>query len=219
MGRQVPVRDGREVVFARTDPFHHFRVVQLVKGRRGQLLPRPGSRHRWLGSATQGVRHDRCLVPAVLAPVHQDLALAQGLLHIADHEVRVIGFQGARELMGERGHLLGFQRAVEPCIEMDAFASAGDGHRFHAHVLQDGTGQGGHFHALGQSGAGTGVQIQDEAVRPEGLARSIHLPLRNVDFQGRDLGHPRERGQVVHHRIDVGVVRMLDGGPGDPAWR
>ncbi len=216
-GMPATVLDGGERVLAVLHPAHHGFVVEVLEVGGAELPPGPRRGHHGGGPAAERIRHDGGFGRAVLAPVHQDLAFAQGLFHVADGEVRVVGFQGAGQFVGERRDLVGGLGPVQAGVEVDAFAAAGHRDGVQAHVLQDGAGQERHFHAFGQACAVAGVQVQHQAVRVQLLAVGVHLPLGHMDFQRVDLAKPGERGGIVDQRVEDGPVLVRDGGARKPA--
>ena len=60
-----------------------------------------GAATRRAGPAAQRVRRHGGLGAVVLAPVDEHLAVALGLLHLADHQVGVVGLERPRQLPGD----------------------------------------------------------------------------------------------------------------------
>ena len=216
----VPAAGNRgERILAGCDALHHLLEVQLVQRGGAEFPPRARRGHRGPEPAAQRVRHDGGLGRVVLAPVHQHLAGAQGLFHVADGQIRVVGFERAGQFAGEVGNLVRALGPVQGRVEVDALAAARHRHGIQADVLQDGAGQPGHLHALRQSRALARVQVQHQPVRRRRVAVGVHPPLRHVDLQGCDLGQPGEGGGIVDQGVLDGPVLVRDGGPGHPAGR
>ena len=96
-----------------------------------------GARHGGSRPAAQRVRRDGRLGAVVLAPVDEDLPGPQGAFHGGCDRVGVIGLQGAGELAGHGGGLLGIEAAVQRCVQVDALAAAGHRDRVVTDVGQD----------------------------------------------------------------------------------
>ena len=212
-----PPETGGERILAGCDALHHLLVIQLVQGRGTEFPPCARGGHRRPEPAAQRVRHDGGLGGVVLAPVHQHLARAQGLFHVADGEIRVVCLERAGQFAGEVGNPVRALGPVQGRVEVDALAAARHRHGVQANVLQDGAGQPGHLHALRQSRAFARVQVQHQPVGRHGVAVGVNPPLRHVDLQGRDLGQPGEGGGIIDQGVLDGPVLVRDGGTGHPA--
>ena len=198
-------------------PVPGLAVIDLGQPGGGQFAPGAGHGDHRQRCAAQRVRCDRGLGGVVLAPVHEDPAGAPGFLHVADHEVGMVGLQRPRQFVRDRGDLVGGMAEIQRSVQVDAFAPAGHGERIQTHVAQDGPGQPGDVGALGEGDALARVQVEHEPIRVARMAVSAELPLRHMDFERSDLAEPGQRGQVVDQRIHVDVVGVLDRPAGDPA--
>ncbi|CAH0297134.1 hypothetical protein SRABI26_04415 [Arthrobacter sp. Bi26] len=120
--------DGSERILAGGDAFHYLLEVQVVQRGGSEFPPRARCGHRRPGPAAQRVRHDGGLGGVVLAPVHEHPAGAQGLLHVADGQIRVVCFERAGQFVGEIGNLVRALGSVQGGVEVDALAAARYGH-------------------------------------------------------------------------------------------
>ncbi|CAI7662532.1 unnamed protein product, partial [Penicillium discolor] len=101
-------------------------------------------------------------------------------------------------------------------VEVDAFAAARHGQGVEAHAGEERPGDPGDLGALRQVGAGSGVQVEHETVGATGQTLRGEPPLRHVQLDRRDLREPDQCGHVLHQRIRLGAVGVLDVLPRDP---
>ena len=87
------------------------------------LLPGPGGGDGGLEPSAQRVGADGGLVAVVLRPVHEHLAAAQRLLHVADDMVGVVLLERPCELVGDGRDLVGRAVPVERGVEVDALGA------------------------------------------------------------------------------------------------
>ena len=80
---------------------HQQRRIALLQAAL-HLVPLHRSRNRWPLFRPQRVHANRRLVIVVLAPVHEDLADPQRLLHVGDHQLAMLALQQPRDFVRKR---------------------------------------------------------------------------------------------------------------------
>lgn len=122
----------------------------------------------------------------------------------------MIGLERPGEFVGHLRDLVARLLAVECRVQVDPLGAARHGHRVEPHPREDHAGQSGDLGALGETGAGAGIEIEDHPIRVLADARPAELPLGHVEFEGGDLTEPHEGREVVQERVRVDVVGVLD---------
>ncbi len=215
-GVQMTCRQFGQRIAASFHASQNIPVVELGEIFAGELAPGAGCRNGGKFAAAQRIRCDRRLGAVVLAPVEQHLAGAQRLLHVADHEVRMIGLHRSGEFVSNGRHLIGGLLAVEGRVEVDAFAAARHRHDRQPHVAEDLAHHPGDLRALGKPGTLPGIEVEHEPVGVPRRAGTPEPPLRNVDLECGDLAEPDQCRRVVDERVVVAVIFMRDGAALDP---
>ncbi|SOE05618.1 hypothetical protein SAMN06295924_11166 [Rathayibacter rathayi NCPPB 2980 = VKM Ac-1601] len=130
-----------EEVAVAPQALHHLVGREVAQALSAQLLPGAGRGGGRTEAPAEGVGRDGRFRSAVLAPVDEDLALAQGLLQVRDHEVAVVRFECSRQLVRDRRDLVAGGGGVERAVEVDPLAPAGHRQRREAHPRQQVTGE------------------------------------------------------------------------------
>ncbi len=181
-----------------------------------ELLPGAWRGDGGVLAPAQRVGRDRRLVAVVLAPVHEHLAAAQRLLHVAHDEVGVLGLEIARELVRDGGDGRRVLLAVERGVQVDALGPARHRQGVQAHALEDLPRLAGDLRALGQPGTRAGVEVEDQPVGVEVDPGTTEPPLRHVELERRRLAQPREGREVVDQHVVVGAALVLDAARAHP---
>ena len=200
----------RERIADGLDALEHLVERELREIGVVELLPRPRSGDVRVRTAAQRVRRDRGLRAVVLAPVDQHPPAADRLLHAADDHVGVIGFDGLRQLVGDRRSGFAALAGRQCRVELDALASARHRKRIQAHVTEDVACPSRHLGAFGEPDTRTRVEVEHKAVGipPRSLGREP--PLRHVQLEARDLREVHERGHVADQRVVLRAARVRD---------
>ena len=152
------------------------------------LLPGPRGRDGRMFASAKRIRCDRGLVPVVLAPVQEDLSLAQTLGHRRGDLLRHHLLELHRHPFGQHRRAARADRVIERNVEVQSLAAAGQRERSQPDVgdeisdLVRDLAELTHAHAL------TGIEIEHDPgglphlLRPAPLAGN-ETPLRHMDFQ------------------------------------
>jgi hypothetical protein len=145
-------------------------------------------------------------VIVVLAPVDQHLALALGPALTREDEVRVLGFESLRQLMGERlGVVVGDGR-VQGDEELKPLGARGFREDLEPHAVEDRVDQQSHLGTLQQAGRGPRVEVEDQGGRAEEVSGPSE---RGVELQVRQVRGPDQAGLVVQKAVVHRLVVLL----------
>jgi len=177
--------------------------------------PGYGSGGRGVRTGTQGVHADGGFVHVVLAPVDQNLALAEAFVYVTDDQLGVFVFEVKGELVGEG---LGFavpDARVERDVDLQALGAGGLGKAAQSEVGESIAHPDGDLAALDDVGGFAGIEIKDDV---GGVRHGRGVGERGVQLQRCQVGGPDQRGKVLDDTVFHPAVIALtpDRGGGKP---
>jgi hypothetical protein len=150
-------------------------------------------------------------VPAVLAPVDEDLAVPLRLGHDSDDVLGAVLLHDVGHSEGELTRVLVAARPVHGDVQLEALGARRLRPRVHLHRGEHVADVEGDRRALGHRRRRTGIEIEDDGAGRVDVPGQRH---RRVQLDGGHVGRPHERGGLVELAVVDGAVAIARPGRG-----
>ena len=149
-------------------------------------------------AGAQGVDADGGFVLVVLAPVDQNLAFAERLLHVADDQLGVLAFEAQCKLVGKGFGFAVADAGVERNVDLKALGAGGLGKAAQAQAGERVAHPEPDLAALDDVGRFAGIEIEDDA---RGMRHGRGAGERGMQLQRRQVGGPHQSGEVLDDAV------------------